>query len=579
LRITGPSADQLVITIFRVHNESNIPVAAMVSHSIYQSLINTSLSAFFLTDTDGTIFETNKAASDMFGYSEAELKKLGRQGIVETADPRFDQMMAERKKGGTTKGFLTGIRKNGERFPVAYSSVVVKEEDGREIAYVMVNDISEQQKQEKELKRLLEETNKINQQQVDSHALLENVIDSITDGFFVVDRNWTILFWNRAAAQVLLKTEKELVGKNLWKEFPELGLLKNHPDFKVLTEQNRSIRFREYFPPYGIWADVSVYPAEKNISVYFKDVTEVRLLRTLEKLERTVLEMNAKPDSVLEHILDFYLKEIEGIHEGMICSVLRLKGDRIYNWSSPSLPARYLDAIEGAQIGENAGSCGTAAYLKEKVVVTDIENDPRWEAYKELALREDLRSCWSFPIIDSHNRVMGTFAIYYKNIKAPSPEEEDTLERAKNLLMIILENKISVEAVKLSNQSYDMVAQATNDAIWDWDTDTNVVVRTGKGLKTLFGYDPEEAILDNEFWYKRIHTEDLQGVVSKQSAIMNDPTELYWEDEYRFLKKDGHYAYVYDKGFIIRNEAGKATRLIGATRDITERKENEALLL
>jgi two-component system CheB/CheR fusion protein len=174
---------------------------------------------------------------------------------------------------------------------------------------------------------------------------------------------------------------------------------------------------------------------------------------------------------------------------------------------------------------------------------------------------------------------MGTFAIYYKKIKAPSLEEENTLERAKNLLMIILENRIAVEAVKLSNQSYDMVAQATNDAIWDWDIYTDVVVRTGKGLKTLFGYEPEETISDNEFWYKRIHPDDLSAVVKKQAGIMKDPKELYWEDEYRFLKKDGQYAYVHDKGFIIRNEAGKATRLIGATRDITERKENEALLL
>jgi PAS domain S-box-containing protein len=243
------------------------------------------------------------------------------------------------------------------------------------------------------------------------------------------------------------------------------------------------------------------------------------------------------------------------------------------------VPKRYCDAIEGVQIGEDVGSCGTAAFLKEKVVVTDIESDPRWAAYKDLALREGFRACWSFPITDSNNKVMGTFAIYYKHIKAPTTDEENTIERAKNLLMVILENKLSVEAVKLSNQSYDMVAQATNDAIWDWDTDSNVTVRTGKGLKTLFGYDPAEAMLDNDFWYKRIHPEDIDGVVKKQSAVMNDPAEMYWEDEYRFMKQNGQYAFVYDKGFIIRDAAGKATRLIGATRDITERKENEALLL
>lgn len=551
----------------------------MVSTSVYQSLFHTSQSAFFLAKTDGTILEANKAACEMFGYSEEELQRLGGASILDTKDKLFAQMLNAKQKEGTIKGLLTGIKKNGDYFPVMYSSVRLVNENGEEIASIEATDMTEQKRQAEELQIVLDETRKIYQQEENSRALLENVLDSITDGFFIVDRSWNLVFWNKGAENILLRTEEELIGKNLWDEFPELATLKKHIDYKVLIENERSLRFREHFPAYKIWADVSVYPSDKNISVYFKDVTEVKNLRTLERLEKAALEMNARPDSELEKTLDFYLTEIEKLHTGMLCSVLRLKGDRLYNWSSPSLPRRYSSAIEGSKIGYNQGSCGAAAFLKEKVVVVDIAKDPRWMTYKELALQEGLQSCWSFPIMDSHNKVMGTFAIYYKKIKAPTLEEENSLERAKNLLKIILENKISVEAVKLSNQSYDMVAQATNDAIWDWDTDSNVVVRTGKGLKALFGYEPEEAMLDNNFWYKLIHTEDLPDVVKKQSAIMNNPSELYWEDEYRFLKKNGQYAYVYDKGFIIRNEAGKATRLIGATRDITERKENEALLL
>lgn len=551
----------------------------MLSASVYQSLFNTSQSAFFFAKIDGTILEANQAACKMFGYSEEELKKLGGTGILNTKDALFAQMLTTKQKEGTIKGLLTGIRKNGEHFPVYYSSVRLINDNGEEIASIEATDLSEQKKQEQELQLALNETKNIYQQDEDSRALLENVLDSITDGFFIVDINWNIVFWNKGAEFILGKKEEDLIGKNLWTEFRALSPLKEHTDYKTVVEQKKSIRFREYFPVYKKWADISVYPSDKNISVYFKDVTEIKNLRTLERLERRVLEMNALPDRSIEDVLDFYLKEIEEIHSGMLCSVLRLRGDRLYNWSAPSLSEGYRDAIEGAQIGDNKGSCGTAAYRKEKVVVVDIENDTRWIEYKDLALREGLQSCWSFPIMDSHNKVMATFAVYYKQTKAPTSEEENTLERAKNLLMIILENKISVEAVKLSNQSYDMVAQATNDAIWDWDTDTNVVVRTGKGLKALFGYEPEEAMMDNDFWYKLIHPEDLPDVVKKQSAIMNNASELYWEDEYRFLRKDGRYAYVYDKGFIIRNEAGKATRLIGATRDITERKENEALLL
>lgn len=551
----------------------------MVNTSVFKSFFETSINALVLAAGDNTILVANKTACDMFGYTEAELQNLKNLDIIDTSDPVFASLVKERDVNGKASGMLTGIRKNGERFPLKISAVVLKDPNGQEIISVVGVDMSAQIQQEQKMTMLLEQTKKLHQQEEDSRKLLENVLDSVTDGFFIVDRDWNILFFNKAAENTLLKTEAELIGKNLWESFPELAALKEHEDYQTLVKENKSIRFREYFPRFKTWADVSAYPSEKNISVYFKDVTEVRNLHILEKLEREVLEMNARPESVLEQTLDFYLKQIQELHKGMICSVLRLKGNRLYNWSSPDLSPQYCAAIEGAEIGNNKGSCGTAAYLKEKIVVSDIENDPRWAAYLDLAHMEGVKACWSFPILDSNNNVLGTFAIYYKKIKAPTPDEESTLERAKNLLMIIIENKISVEAVKSSNQNYDMVALATNDAIWDWNVETDEVTRTGQGLKILFGYDPREVASEKDFWYTAIHPDDLRRVKDKQVVIMNNPNEIYWEDEYRFRKKDGKYAHVFDKGYIIRDESGRAIRLIGATRDITERKESEALLL
>lgn len=552
----------------------------MVFTSVYESFFQTSLNALALISKEGNILEVNRAACNMFGYAEAELKTFYIHNLIDTSEPAFSGFMQEYPaNNGAIKEVLTGIRKNGERFPIQITSVLIKDPDGEDISSVSGIDMSDQILREQKLTHLLEQTQRLHQQEEDSRILLENVLDSITDGFFIIDRNWTILFINKTVENILRKDERELIGKNLWDEFPELAVLKQHVDYQTLVGKNKSIRFREFFPLYKIWADVSVYPSEKNISVYFKDVTEVRKLRIQEKLEREVLEMNARPDSVLEETLEFYLKQIQKLHPGMICSVLRLRGNRLYNWSSPGLSLDFCTAIDGAEIGDNKGSCGTAAYLKEKVVVSDIENDPRWASYTDLARREGVKACWSFPIIDSHNKVMGTFAIYYKKVKSPTTEEESTLERAKNLLMVILENKIAVESVKASNRNYDMVALATNDAIWDWDVETDNVTRTGKGLKILFGYDPAEAAAEKKFWDKKIHPDDLPGVIDKQVKILNNPEAVYWEDEYRFLKKNGKYAYVFDKGYIIRDEWGKAIRLIGASRDITERKESEALLL
>ncbi|MES2372078.1 MAG: PAS domain S-box protein [Bacteroidota bacterium] len=551
----------------------------MINTSVYESFFTNSLSALFLLKIDGTIIRANQAACDMFGYTEAELQSLKTEALIEASQVAVSELRTERLAKGKAKGIIMAQRKNGQKFPIKLSTATIQTETGESMTSVIAIDISEQHDRQENLKILLEETQKLHQKEEDSRILLENVLNSVTDGFFIVNREWKILFWNKAAENILRKNEAELIGKNLWEEFPDLAILRGNADFVKLYDKNQSVRFREYFPKYKIWADVSAYPSEKNISVYFKDVTEVKNLRTMERLEREVLEMNARPDSVLKDTLDFYLKEIQEIHKGMICSVLRLKGNRLYNWSAPGLSENYLNGIEGVEIGNNIGSCGTAAFLKEKVVVTDIENDPLWADYKELAAAEGVKACWSFPLIDSVNQVMGTFAIYYKRVKAPTREEENTLERAKNLLMIILENKMSVEAVKSSIQNYDMVAKATNDAIWDWNVETNEVSRTGKGLEVLFGYTTEEAAKEEGFWNKRIHPDDLHGFLQMQSAIMNNPSELYWEDEYRFMRKDGTYAYVFDKGYIIRDAAGKAIRLIGATRDISDRKESEALLL
>jgi len=563
-------------SIFRIKYP---PWSAMLATSLYESFFRSSLHALIIATPDGIIQEANQAASEMFGYTVDELKNLGSTTLVDMEEPAFHQLMAERAVNKTIKGVITGIRKNGQRFPLKISSVIIQDAGGNEFASIIGADITDIFRQEEKLTQLLADTQKLHQQEEDSRKLLETVLDSVTDGFFITDTGWNVVFFNKAAEQIMQKNAKELIGKNLWECFPDLVLLQQQVDFDMLVNQKRAIRFREFFPRYKIWADVSVFPSEKNYSVYIKDVTEVRNLRILEKLEREVLEMNARPDSALENTLDFYLKQLEGLHTGMICSVLRLKGNRLYNWSTPSLSDTFRSAIEGGEIGERVGSCGTAAFRKEKVVVTDIENDPLWADFRELAAQEGLRSCWSFPIMDSHNQVMGTFAIYYKKPKSPTKEEESTLERAKNLLMIILENKLAMEAVKSSNRNYDMVALATNDAIWDWDIETGEVTRTGQGLQIFFGYDPKKASEEKDFWNKRVHPDDLGALLANRAVVIADPTRLYWEDEYRFQKSDGKYAYVFDRGYIIRDEKGKALRLLGATRDITERKESEALLL
>ena len=139
----------------------------------------------------------------------------------------------------------------------------------------------------------------------------------------------------------------------------------------------------------------------------------------------------------------------------------------------------------------------------------------------------------------------------------------------------ITEQKKGHEALLLSNERYNLVAKATNDAIWDWNVITGEIERTGDGLKVLFGYDTETAKKEKSFWPDRIHPDDLRNVLKKRELIFADHAANYWDHEYRFKKANGDYAIIYEKGYIIRDEAGKPQRVIGATQDITRLRENE----
>lgn len=143
----------------------------------------------------------------------------------------------------------------------------------------------------------------------------------------------------------------------------------------------------------------------------------------------------------------------------------------------------------------------------------------------------------------------------------------------------ITETKLKEAELLQTNERFYYAAKATNDAIWDWDIQNNKVFRVGDGLKNMFGYDIAQADKEEAFWSNRVHPEDIERMITIRTNILFHTNELYWEDEYRFRKADGTYAHVFDKGYIIRDAEGNPIRMIGATQDVSERKESEALLV
>lgn len=130
--------------------------------------------------------------------------------------------------------------------------------------------------------------------------------------------------------------------------------------------------------------------------------------------------------------------------------------------------------------------------------------------------------------------------------------------------------------IKESNDKYDIVAKATSDTIWDWKIQEDRI-NWNKGIESVFGYNPEEVGKTSKWWFDKIHPEDSIRMSIKLYSFIEQKTEK-WQDQYRFRCADGTYRYVLDRGFLLKDENGRAIRMIGAIQDITKQKEEEQRL-
>jgi GAF domain-containing protein len=218
------------------------------------------------------------------------------------------------------------------------------------------------------------------------------------------------------------------------------------------------------------------------------------------------LAANAQLSEILERLVLL----IEAQAPGMLCSVLLLSedGDHVRHGAAPSLPAEYVQAIDGSAIGPKHGSCGTAMYRGEPIVVTDILTDPLWEDYRDLATAAGLRACWSTPILSGRGKVLGSFAMYYREPRTPTGEEAGLTEVATRIAALAIEHN-AAKAILARTQAE--LAQASYAA--------------SKGKAAASSVDEInqqlEAILDNAKKCLELLDEDKPDIASFRGPLTN----------------------------------------------------------
>ena len=297
-------------------------------------------------------------------------------------------------------------------------------------------DITERKEAQKERARLLAGIQASPLEADIPQSQLGNILESISDGFVALDKTWHYTYVNRQAAGLFGRSPQDLIGKHIWTEFPEGVGQPFHLAYEKAMSKQVFIQTENYYEPWDRWFENRIYPSSNGISIFFHEITDrkqaeqvARENAALLRGQNDVLELIAQ-GTPLAKTLDFLLLFIEAQCPGMLGSILLLDSDGVHvrHGAAPSLPSSFTEAIDGQRIGPSAGSCGTAAFRREPVIVEDIATDALWDDYRDFALKHDLRACWSIPIFDEQHQVLGTFALYFRTPGRPTARHWQLIE-------------------------------------------------------------------------------------------------------------------------------------------------------
>ncbi|MGL5058395.1 MAG: PAS domain S-box protein [Microcoleus sp.] len=431
-----------------------------------------------------------------------------------------------------------------------------------------------------------------------SEAELRALFAAMNDVIFVINTEGRYLKIAPTNPELLYKPAAEVIGKTLHEILPRetADLLLDRIRLATNTNRTQSVEYSLNIRNKPIWFAVTISPIPENTAlVVARNISDKKHAENWQLGQKQVLEAIAKSASLAE-TLTALIKIIEQQSPNIMGSILLLDrdGEHLLHGAAPSLPESYNSVIHGVAIGPNVGSCGTAVYRKEAVIVTDIATDPLWADFRDLALSFGLKACWSTPILSSQGEVLGTFAMYYSQPHNPQEFEWQLVETASNLAGIAIENQQREESLKQLNQEleirveqrtfllkqteerWQLALKGNNDGIWDWNLQTKQLFVSDR-FKEITGYADSDINNYVHTWNINLHPDDLAVAGQYLQEHLERKTPHYIH-EYRLWCHNSHYKWILSRGQALWDEAGKLVRMVGSITDITEPKQAEESL-
>jgi PAS domain S-box-containing protein len=435
-------------------------------------------------------------------------------------------------------------------------------------------------RQHRELIQAVNDRGRAEQALQASEAMFRTLSETTSSGIYIY-RGDRFLYANSAAVTITGYTLHELRAMSLW------DLV--HPAFyaplKALVQAVAQgdhaparLEFQIVRKDGGMrWVDFTAASIEfegqpARIGTAY-DITDRKEAEELREVQRRVLEM-VSLNNPLAETMDFLVQSIESLSDGAICTILLVDpGSRTLRRGAVStLPEAFCRAVDGAPIGPQNGSCGTAAYRKTKVVVADIATDPLWAPWPEaraLALRHGLKACTSIPILSAQDEVLGTYAMYYRAARGPTEFEVEQLRASSQLLGIAIQRARSIEALRASEQRMEAILDNSPLMVFLKDRDERYLF-TNRTFELQFGLSSRQAIgkTDAELFPH----DQAKAFQAHDQEVFRSGAPLEFEEVARY--EDGEHTSIVVK-FPLRSPDGAIYAVCGIVTDVTERKRAE----
>ena len=321
----------------------------------------------------------------------------------------------------------------------------------------------------------------------------------------------------------------------------------------------------------------AVRNANQEVESFVATVQDISARHQMEVMQRgnalvlAALVSNEPLTAVLTHLTDL----IASILPGATGTVLLLDADgkHLHRGVVSGLPEFFYLAVEGAAIGDGVGSCGTAAFRGERVVVEDISSDPLWAPYRDLAARANVHACWSEPILASDSRVLGTFAVYFPKPRSFGVDDDKLLRTAANLAALAIQGKRTEQALRKSEARFRAIVDTEPECVKIIGPDGRLEFMNRTGLDMIEADSIEQV---QEFSL-------LELVAPEYQAAFQDLMKQTLEGkrgtlQFEIVGLKGTRRFLETHAVSLPDSDGKHFSLLGVTRDITERKKMEGQL-